>query len=187
MSSIRLMTIYRCDSLRREFCRFVDAFRRPSCNETVRLNPDFPYVPLSGANLLGLVFPQGWTFFAAQPNEEQYRVYSRVSSSSMDLPQYNVPKYMFGLDREPLQQWTELKSFQKQVRDDQWRSCTSDDQCWNAAMQPIAVRNYLPYPTYCGPVTVIQDTVVPWAHRRLNSSPTIDSRVIRLDIQCVHD
>jgi len=225
------MTIYRCGSLRREFCRFVDAFRRPSCNETVRyvtvsrtlfvlllivatcnvlwvvwpqlpsnilrsnapvsrLNPNFPYVPSSGANLLGLVFPQGWTFFATQPNAEQYRVYSRVGSaspSSMDRPQYTVPKYMFGLDREPLQQGTELRSLRQQVRDDQWQSCTSDDQCWNAATQPIAVRNYFPNPTYCGPVTVIQDAVVPWAHRRLNSRPTIDSRVIRLDIQCIQD
>jgi antimicrobial peptide system SdpA family protein len=225
------MTIYRCGPLRREFCRFVDAFRRPSCNETVRcvtvsrtlfvslliittcnvlwaawpqlpsnilrsnaavsrLNSNFPYVPLSGANLLGLAFPQGWTFFAEQPNEDQYRVYARVgptSSSSMDRPQYNVPKYMFGLDREPLQQRPELKSLRHQVRDDQWRSCASDDQCRNAAMQPIVVRNYLPNPTYCGPVTVIQDAVVPWAHRRLNSRPTIDSRVIRLDIQCIQD
>jgi antimicrobial peptide system SdpA family protein len=149
---------------------------------------NWPYVPLSGANLLGVAFPQGWAFFAQPPNEEQYHVYSRAEPTSLiDRMPYSEPKNLFGLDRRPRKQGRELHSLIERIRGDQWRPCTSDAQCRNATTQPIAVRNHDPNPMYCGSVTVIGYTVVPWADRKLTSRSTIDSRAIWLDIQCVQD
>jgi antimicrobial peptide system SdpA family protein len=105
----------------------------------------------------------------------------------MDRTPYSEPGNLFGLDRGPRKQPLEFDRLLRQIHSGQWRSCTSDDQCRNAATQPIAVRNHGRNPTYCGVVTVIGYSVVPWAYRRLVSGSTIDSRAIRLDIQCMQD
>jgi antimicrobial peptide system SdpA family protein len=207
------MVIYQCRPLCRRFRRFVDAFRTPDCNEAVRCAPVsrallasliiivaggalwavFPQLPSNVLNPnrtlpeQNLLFPQSWAFFArTEPTVEQYHLYSRAESTSLtDRLPYSEPGNLFGLDRAPRIQPREVDHLLQQIHDDQWRSCTSDDQCRNSAIRPITVRNHALDPTYCGAVTVIGYTVVPWADRRLVSGTTIDSRTVNLDIQCI--
>jgi antimicrobial peptide system SdpA family protein len=148
-----------------------------------------PNRTLSGANLLAAAFPQGWDFYTHYSmTEELYHVYrTGAPTSLMDRLPYAEPRNLFGLDRAPKKQTAELDRLVKQIHRDQWQPCTSDDQCRNSVVRPIAVQNHALNPTYCGAVTVIGYTMVPWASRRLVSSSTIDSRAVRLDIQCIPD
>jgi antimicrobial peptide system SdpA family protein len=144
---------------------------------------------LAGPNLLAAAFPQGWGFYTHYSmTEELYHVYRTATPTSlMDRLPYAEPRNLFGLDRAPKKQTAEVDRLVKQIHGGQWQSCTSDDQCRNSAIRPIAIRNHAPNPTYCGAVTVIGYTMVPWASRRLVSGSTIDSRAVRLDIQCIRD
>jgi sporulation delaying protein A len=208
------MASYPRRPLRRGFRRFIDAFRTPDCNETVRRVPvsrtlfaalaiavtsgalwtAFAQLPSNiltsnrtsaGTNLLVATFPQWWAFFTSSPTAEQY--YLAEPASLMNRLPYAEPRNLFGLDRAPKTKLRELNRLVRQIRGDQWQSCTSDDQCRNLAVRPIAVRNQALNPTYCGAVTVIGYTVAPWADRRLVSGSTIDSRAVKLDIQCIRD
>jgi antimicrobial peptide system SdpA family protein len=144
---------------------------------------------LTGANLLTAVFPQGWAFFTHySPTEELYHVYRTAAPTSLtDRLPYAEPKNLFGLDRTPKKQTQELDRLVQQIHDGQWQPCASDDQCRNSPIRPIVIQNHALTPTYCGAVTVIGYTMVPWASRGLVSGSTIDSRAVRLDIQCIQD
>jgi antimicrobial peptide system SdpA family protein len=211
------MAISRCRNLRKGLRRFVDAFRTPDCNEAVRCAPvsralfalstiivaggalwaAFPQLPsnvlspyrtLAGANLLSAAFRENWIFFANSPTGEQYHVYRTAAPTSLiDRLPVPEPKNLFGLDLAPTKQWAELGRLLQQIHVGQWQSCTSDDQCLNSAIRPIAIQNHALNPTYCGAATIIGYMVVPWASRRLVSGSTSDSRAVRLDIQCIRD
>lgn len=211
------MAIHRWGNTCRGFRWLFDAFRTSDCNEEFRCIPVSrslfallaiivtgnvlwaacpqlssnvlnPNRKASSANLLAAAFPQGWAFFTRSPTEKQYHVYGRAELTSlMDRMPYSEPGNLFGLDRGPRKRPPELDRLLRQIHDDQWRSCTSDEQCRNATTPSIAVRNHDPNPTYCGAVTVIGYTVVPWAYRKLVSGSTIDSRAVWLDIQCIQD
>lgn len=208
------MAIYQCRPLRRGFRRFVDTFRTPECNETVRRVPVSrtlfaalaiavtsgalwaasaqlpsnvltPHRTSAGANLLAGAFPQKWAFFTNSPTAEQY--YVTEPTALMNRLPYSEPRNLFGLDRAPQTKQRELKHLVRQIHDNQWQSCMPEDQCQNSASRPIAIRNQFLNPTYCGAVTVIGYTVVPWTDRKLVSGSTIDSRIVKLDIQCIRD
>jgi len=140
------------------------------------------------ANILAKAFPQKWAFFTSNPNEEQYRVRGRAEPTPpMDRTPYSEPGNLFGLDRGSRKQFPELDRLLLQVHVDQWQFCTSDEQCRSSTKQPIEVRNHDPNPTYCGDVTVIGYTIVPWANRVLVSGSILDSRAVWLDIHCGQD
>jgi antimicrobial peptide system SdpA family protein len=117
---------------------------------------------------LAAVWPQGWDFFAHEPDGDVVVAFA-VGAQGQEVPA-NVKTMSsatdWGLNRAALAQYVEMGVLGGQVPDRDWLDCESmaPDQCRTAALRSPAVRliDQSRSPTLCGHVLLTLSSPLRW-------------------------
>lgn len=145
-------------------------------------------LPAGQRATLRLIWPQGWSFFAATDTREYLVAYTEPNDGSGPKPVAQRQSSVdagWGLRRDSVLATYELSVLAEAVPTSLWRSCSGLplSGCAAAARAPRRVLPApFPNPPICGPATIVFAHPRPWRHR-VDEEPGVD-RFARVDVRC---
>jgi antimicrobial peptide system SdpA family protein len=110
-----------------------------------------------------LLFPQGWAFFTANPQDVYPQAYERSDGVWVNRGgSLAVPSDLFGLDRSVRATSTEIALLLQHVSVKSWRTCAGlPTTCLSAAPVSVHLVNTSTLDNLCGDVGLVQQEVLP--------------------------
>jgi antimicrobial peptide system SdpA family protein len=147
-----------------------------------------PLKPSSSIRLVQLsLLPQGWSFFTRDPREPTDVVYRMTGTGLEALTFANTSqRSLFGLSRRARVHDAELMALLAPVMQSTWKPCDVDPAGCGARYSgaPLEVANWAPTRMICGDIVVVRSRPVPWAWRRARDRLHMDSRLVRMRVDC---
>jgi antimicrobial peptide system SdpA family protein len=150
----------------------------------------FNAVRLPGERLVNIRYwsPQGWAFFTRDPQEDWLLFYRRGRDGSWTdagLAPNGRVRHLFGFDRKPRAQLTEVAVLIQRVSRNGWASCRDAlPQCFEQISVASELVNDLPSPTLCGSIGFAFQEQLPWAWSQAMPSIIMPARVAKVNVQC---
>lgn len=146
----------------------------------VRASPDTRAAQLS-------LLPQGWSFFTRDPREPKDLVYHVVAGDLVRLSYANTSlRNRLGASRSARAIDGELSSLLAPVLMSSWKECDGDPApcVREIAAEPLRIVNHSTTRFICGEVAIVRSQPVPWAWSRSRDRIQMESRVLRLQVDC---
>jgi sporulation delaying protein A len=147
-----------------------------------------PIEPAPSTRVIQLsLAPEGWAFFTRSPREPADVVYSEAGGRLTRLSFPNTSgRNLFGLSRSARAFDAELTALLAPVLTSTWRDCEGDPAgcASRLAPRPLELVNWSTTRYICGDVVVVRSAPVPWAWRRSRDRVHMDSKVLRLRVDC---
>ncbi|MBA2175829.1 SdpA family antimicrobial peptide system protein [Halobacillus locisalis] len=129
---------------------------------------------------------QGWGFFSKSPRDELYDVHilNEGNDQKVNWPN-NIPSNFFGLSREGRAQGIESGTLYSQISSLETNECEGNiEECLREAKVAKEVVNNDNDPTLCGTVGFSFQKPIPWAWSDYYSKEDIESKVIKVEVEC---
>jgi antimicrobial peptide system SdpA family protein len=155
------------------------------------VHPALPYNPVKlpfAESIRTVVWaPQGWSFFTRDAREARVLVLQQVDGrwrSALRGPNARVAN-VFGFDRAPRAEGTEMAMLTQAVPPGRWRECEEGiERCLAKGESAIAVRLPVPHPLICGDVVLVVQQPVPWAWLSMPQKVDMPIRSARVSVSC---